>query len=106
MEKFITWYKNDSAKLHPIERAARVHIDFVGIHPFVDGNGRTARLLMNLELMKSGFPPVIIKVEDRLSYYEALDNAHIKKNYNPFLNLMCKVVEESFEPYFYALGVN
>lgn len=106
MENFIKWYVKESKNLHPIERATRVHIDFVGIHPFVDGNGRTARLLMNLELMKSGFPPAIIKVEDRLVYYKALDDAHIKKDYKGFLNLMCKVVEESFEPYFYILGIN
>ena len=52
MEDFISWYKNDSKNIHPVEKAARVHSYFVKIHPFVDGNGRTARLLMNLELMK------------------------------------------------------
>ncbi|CAA6822536.1 MAG: Cell filamentation protein Fic [uncultured Sulfurovum sp.] len=55
MEAFIDWYKNEAQTLHPIERACRVHVDFVGIHPFIDGNGRTSRLLMNFELMKSGF---------------------------------------------------
>ena len=105
MEKFIQWYKTDAQKLHPVERAARVHADFVKIHPFVDGNGRTSRLLMNLELMKSGFPPAILKVENRLEYYEALDLAHTKDDYSRFLELISKTVEESFEPYFYALGV-
>ncbi|RKY52147.1 MAG: Fic family protein [Candidatus Neomarinimicrobiota bacterium] len=104
MESFMTWYKIDAQKLHPVERAARVHADFVKIHPFVDGNGRTSRLLMNLELMKSGFPPAILKVEDRLSYYEALDLAHTKNDYSRFMELISKVVTESFEPYFYALG--
>ena len=51
MQKFITWYEDDTKDMHPIEKAARGHVDFVGIHPFVDGNGRTSRLLMNLELM-------------------------------------------------------
>ena len=74
-------------------------------HPFVDGNGRTSRLLMNLELMKSGFPPVIFRVEDRLEYYRALDTAHTTENYVPFLELTCKIVEKSFEPYFYAMGI-
>jgi len=105
MQKFISWYKSDTKKMHPVEIAARVHVDFVGIHPFVDGNGRTARLIMNLELMKSGFPPVIFKVEDRLEYYKALDIAHTTKNYTPFLELTCKIAEKSFEPYFYALGI-
>ena len=58
-----------------------LHAIFVGIHPFIDGNGRTARLLLNLELMKEGFPPVIIKVANRLEYYDALDKAHTTKGY-------------------------
>lgn len=72
---------------HPIERAARLHVDFVKIHPFVDGNGRTARLLMNFDLMKAGFLPVIFKAADRLAYYEALDKAHTKNDYGDFLQL-------------------
>jgi Fic family protein len=90
--------------LHPVARAAQVHTDFVGIHPFVDGNGRTARLLMNLELMKSGYPPVVIAIEQRLNYYQALDAAHVDNNMQPFLEMMVSVVEKSFEPYFFALG--
>jgi Fic family protein len=50
MVDFIDSYPQNQKKMHPVELAARVHIDFVGIHPFIDGNGRTARLLMNLEL--------------------------------------------------------
>ena len=92
-------------KLHPVEYAARVHVDFVGIHPFVDGNGRTSRLLMNLELMKAGYPPVVIPVEQRLRYYQALDEAHVKGNYQPFIELVVDVVEQSFQPYFFALGI-
>lgn len=92
--------------LHPVERAARIHVDFVGIHPFVDGYGRTSRLLMNLELMKSGFPPVVIPVEQRLNYYQALDLAHVKGDYQPFIQLVVHVVEQSFEPYFFALNIN
>jgi len=105
MKEFIQWYKQEHKNLHPVELAARVHIDFVGIHPFTDGNGRTSRLLMNLELIKHGFPPAVIKVEDRLNYYQALDIAHTTQNYEPFLKLMSKIVEESFEPYFYVLGI-
>jgi Fic family protein len=45
-----------------------LHVDFVKIHPFVDGNGRTARLLTNLELMKFGYPPIVIKKESRVNY--------------------------------------
>ncbi|MBI9087798.1 MAG: Fic family protein [Desulfobacterium sp.] len=106
MGKFIEWYKNDGQKLHPVERAGRVHADCVKIHPFVDGNGRTSRLLMNLELMKDGFPPVVLPVEKRLEYYEALDKAHTVGDYTPFLILVAATVERSFNPYWHALGVN
>ena len=105
MQEFIHWYKEEHNNLHPIELAARVHIDFVKIHPFADGNGRTSRLLMNLELIKHGYPPVIIKVADRLEYYKALDIAHTTKNYKPFMELTIKLVQESFENYFFLLGV-
>ena len=56
MESFFQWYGAARGELHPVEFAARVHADFVNIHPFKDGNGRTARLIMNLELMRAGFP--------------------------------------------------
>ena len=106
MNKFIEWYKNKATSLHPVELAARVHADFVKIHPFIDGNGRTARLLTNLELMKQGFPPVVLSVENRLEYYEALDAAHTKGDYAPFLSLISELVERGFAPYWYALGIN
>ena len=103
MQEFIKNYNENITKLHPIELASFVHIEFVKIHPFIDGNGRTSRLLMNLELIKAGFPPVVIKLEDRLEYYKALDIANNENDYKPFLELMKKVVEKSFEPYFYVL---
>jgi len=105
MSKFIEWYNSDAQKMHLVERAARVHGDFVKIHPFVDGNGRTARLLMNLELMKNGFPPVVLPVEKRLEYYEALDRSHTVGDYTPFLILVSGTVERAFDPYWHALGV-
>ena len=82
-------------KGHPLERAARLHIDFVKIHPFVDGNGRTARLLMNLDLMKAGLQPVVIKAADRLAYYEALDKAHTLGQLDDFLGLVGNAEEEA-----------
>ena len=103
MQEFIKKYNENITKLHPIELASFVHIEFVKIHPFIDGNARTSRLLMNLELIKAGFPPVVIELEDRLEYYKALDIAHTENDYKPFLELMKKVVEKSFEPYFYVL---
>ena len=73
MAQFVDWYNTEAYLMHPIERAAKVHANFVGIHPFIDGNGRTSRLLMNLELMKASYPPCGITVENSLAYYEALD---------------------------------
>jgi len=105
MASFLCWYK-DAEGMHPVERAARVHVDFVKIHPFVDGNGRTSRLLMNLELMRSGFPPVVFKKAERLEYYQALESASTMKEYAPFLAMTERLVVESFEPYWFALGLN
>ena len=103
MEEFINCYKINQ-HLHPIELSAMVHIKFVEIHPFIDGNGRTSRLLMNLELIKKGFPPVIIKKENRLEYYKALDMAHTHNSYKPFFEIISKSLKESFDRYFYQLG--
>lgn len=105
MAQFIDWYNQEADTLHPIERAAKVHADFVGIHPFVDGNGRTSRLLMNLELMKAGYPPSVITVENRLAYYEALDQWMAYGNSEPFNNLVAAVVLEGFKPYQTVLGI-
>ena len=105
MARFIKWYEGEAQGLHPVERAARIHADFVKIHPFADGNGRTARLLTNLELMKAGYPPAVLPVEKRLVYYEALDRAHTEGDYEAFFDLIGEVVVGSFEPYWFALGV-
>lgn len=95
MQTLILTYNNDWPKYHPIVRSALIHGEFVKIHPFIDGNGRTARLLLNFELMKRGYPPIVIKKEDRLEYYEALDIAHTTNDYSLFINLITKLVEES-----------
>ena len=105
MQAFIDWYNTEADRLHPVERAAKVHGEFVKIHPFVDGNGRTSRLLMNLELMKAGFPATVIEVDQRLAYYEALDKAHGSGDYGDFITLVANGVVRSFDPYWYALGV-
>ena len=106
MQQFINWYEHEAQEMHPVERAARVHADFVKIHPFVDGNGRTSRLLMNFELMKAGFPPLVIPVEQRLDYYVALDKAHTTEDYSDFIALIVKLAKQAFDPYWYALGIN
>lgn len=105
MNNLIEQYKSWS-NLHPVKQAAMLHSEFVKIHPFVDGNGRTSRLLMNLALMQNGYPPAILPVSKRLRYYNALDKAHVKNEYDDFINLIIEIVEESFEPYWFALGIN
>ncbi len=105
MEQFVAWSRGEGAALHPVERAARVHGEFVKIHPFTDGNGRTSRLLMNLELMKAGYPAAVLPVEQRLAYYEALDTAHCRGDYEPFVELIAGIVQESFRPYWHAMGL-
>lgn len=105
MQRFFDWYSAEAGNLHPVERAARVHADLVIIHPFRDGNGRTSRLVMNLELMRAGFPTVIIPVEDRAAYYENLDKAGKDADYAPFVQQLAQLLERSFAPYWYLLGI-
>ncbi len=106
MERFITWYQSEAMSLHPVERAARVHSDFVKIHPFMDGNGRTGRLLMNLVLMKDGYPPAVLPVERKLAYYNTLDADHVHGEPEAFLELISQIVSEGFRPSFHALGLS
>lgn len=90
MEKLILNYENCN-DFHQIIKAALLHGELVKIHPFIDGNGRTSRLIMNLDLMNHGYNPVIIKKEDRLEYYEALDKAHTTGDYTDFVKLITKL---------------
>ena len=98
MEKLILNY-NVWNKYHPIIQAALLHGELVKIHPFIDGNGRTSRLIMNLDLMNHGYNPVIIKKENRLEYYEVLDKAHTTKDYTDFIKLVTKLEIEVLKKY-------
>jgi len=80
--------------LHPIERAALFHLKFEGIHPFVDGNGRTGRLILNLMLMQAGYPPINVKYADRRRYYDSFD-AYYRDN--SLLAMLTLVVEAVIE---------
>lgn len=99
MEKLIYRYDEWKEKYHPIVVAALLHAEFVKIHPFIDGNGRTARLLMNFEAMKNGYPPIIIKKEERHKYYDALDTGALTGNYTDFVKMVTKQAEEMLNLY-------
>lgn len=84
---------------HIVTKLARFHIEFEGIHPFIDGNGRTGRLLINLELMKAGYPPIDIKFTDRITYYNAFDEYHVKHNLSAMENLFAGYINARLDMY-------
>ena len=97
MQKLIAEYQQEWGGFHPVIRATFLHGEFLKIHPFIDGNGRISRLLLNFELIMNGYTPIIIKKEDRAKYYEVLDFAHTTMNYGPFIKLVSDLVIESEE---------
>lgn len=90
-------WKKDT--LNPIEYAAWTHAEFVRIHPFIDGNGRTSRLLMNYQLMSAGFLPVSIAKENRLDYYNALEAYAVQGELEQFADLVAELEEEQLDTY-------
>ncbi len=99
MESLFIWYNENKDKLHPIELSAEMHERLVTIHPFIDGNGRTSRLLMNLILLQNGFPIAILKgdTDSRLKYYRVLETSQTENNKQPFIDLIIENVRETME---------
>lgn len=97
MDSFMNWLHTTTD--HPIIVAAQAHLDLVTIHPFVDGNGRTSRLLMNLLLIQAGYPPAIILPEERITYCNALREAQENNNREPFFALIIDSVSKSLDIY-------
>ena len=104
MEKLLTDYAADER--HIVTKLAWFHIVFEGIHPFIDGNGRTGRLLVNLELMKAGLPPIDIKFTDRIAYYDAFDAFHVKHDLSAMEKLFARYLNERLDAYLAMLAEN
>lgn len=105
LDELIDFINTNPLQLNDIELATVFHHKFVWIHPFFDGNGRTVRLVMNLLLMRCGFPPAIILKNDRKKYYEALNQANAG-NYQKLTLLMCQALERTLNIYINALPGN
>jgi Fic family protein/DNA-binding XRE family transcriptional regulator len=106
MEDFFYWYQDNSKALHPVLLAAEMHERLVTIHPFIDGNGRTSRLLMNLILLQSGYVIANIKgdTKSRMAYYTALEEAQTKGKKDAFLKLVASYELAALERYVKVLG--
>lgn len=89
----------EKSNLNGIELAAWTHAEFVRIHPFLDGNGRTSRLLMNYQLLKNVFLPVSVAKEDRLDYYNVLDKYAAEGDLQPFMELVATLEEKQLDKY-------
>jgi Fic family protein len=96
MEEYISNIKE--LKLHSIKKAAFIHHELVRIHPFLDGNGRVSRLITNLYLMKQGYPPIVLKKEDRGKYYQVLQRAD-DGDVSPFANFIAQAIHEALMYY-------
>jgi Fic family protein len=102
MRELLQWIQKNK-KLHPVELAAVLHHKLVHIHPFVDGNGRTARLVMNVALMQKGYPLVVILKNDRKKYYRVLGLAD-SGDYAPLVQFIVQAVERSLDMYLNMLN--
>ena len=85
--------------MHPIERIARFHLEFEGIHPFIDGNGRCGRLILNLDLIQNGYPAINVKFTDRQRYYNAFDEFYKNGDISPMVELVGGYVSERLKQY-------
>ena len=98
IKEFFTRLPNHPER-NPIELAAYTHAEFVRIHPFEDGNGRTARLIMNDQLMINGFLPISIRKEDRLQYFESLEKYAVENDLRPFAEMIADLEEKQIREY-------
>ena len=106
MEDYFIWYETNKKKLHPIVLAAEMHERLVTIHPFIDGNGRTSRLVMNLILLQHGYVIANIKgdYDSRMRYYQALETAQTQNKKEDFILFVAQMEKESLERYLEIIG--
>ncbi len=103
MAAFATWLKSENSD-HPAKIAADAHFRLVSIHPFVDGNGRTARLLMNLLLMQTGYPAAILRPEDRSTYITSLETAQTGGPMDGYYDCIYASIDRSLDIYLESVG--
>ena len=89
-----------------IERIALFHLEFEGIHPFIDGNGRTGRLILNLDLIRNGYPPINVKFTDRKRYYDSFDSFYKDNDPTAMTELIAEYIDLRFDDYFAVLERN
>ena len=99
MAELLTRNEERKKTMHPIERIARFHLEFEGIHPFIDGNGRTGRLILNLELIRNGYPAINVKFTDRKRYYDAFDAFYRDGKADDMVLLIAEYVGEQLDRY-------
>jgi len=106
MEDYFRFYEIEKDNLHPIVLSAEMHEKLVTIHPFIDGNGRTSRLVMNLILLQQGYPLAIIggSPENRIKYYEALQQVQNGENKTAFVDYIIEIMIQSLKRYLAILG--
>lgn len=106
MEDFFEWYDEAKKSLHPVVLAADAHIRFVGIHPFVDGNGRVSRLIANTILLKNGFLPMAVPPIRKREYCRNLDKAHMTGDFVPFREFIAEMSLMTMRDYMRMLRVS
>lgn len=106
MEDLFVFYGNEKSTLHPVQLAAEMHERLVNIHPYVDGNGRTSRLLMNLILLQHGYPIANISADQRIAYYNALEKAQVGGDASDFHRLVARTEKASLFKYLEMVSGN
>lgn len=94
MDSLVKWYSKNKGKLHPIILASYFHTEFEKIHPFVDGNGRVGRLLMNFILHREGYPMINISSKTKHKYYSSLESAQVRGNLRSFIKLLIDLLKK------------